>query len=68
MISVIQSEADDIVLNAEEAGKIFGIGASGMYKKAKRKQVPHHYIKSLNYIANIAIIMEISLYLYPILG
>ena len=42
MISLIQSEADDIVLNAEEAGKILKVSASAMYKKAKRNQVPHH--------------------------
>ena len=53
MISVIKSEADDIVLTAEEAGKIFGVGASAMYKKARRKQVPHHYMgRKLYFLKN----------------
>jgi len=53
MISIANSEKDDIVLNVEEASKIFGIGASAMYKKVKRKQVPHHYMgKRIYFLKN----------------
>ena len=53
MISLIKSETDDIVLNAKEAGKIFNVSASAMYKKVKRKEVPHHYMgKKIYFLKN----------------
>lgn len=32
----------DEILNAEEAGKIFGVDASAMYKRAKKRSFPSH--------------------------
>lgn len=44
MRAIIGSENDDVMLDAKEAGKIFGVGASAMYKRAKRQQIPHHHM------------------------
>ena len=36
MISIDRVDIEDTILNAEEAGKLFGIEASAMYKRAKK--------------------------------
>ena len=42
MISINRVDIEDTILNAEEAGKLFGIEASAMYKRAKKNMVPSH--------------------------
>jgi len=42
MISIELVDIEDKILNAEEAGKMFGIEASAMYKRAKKNMVPFH--------------------------
>lgn len=42
MITVDKIDLEDTVLTPAEAGKIFNVSASAMYKKAQRNQVPSH--------------------------
>ena len=42
MVAVKNVDIEDTILNAEEAGKMFGVEASAMYKKAKSESFPSH--------------------------
>ena len=42
MISIERVDIEDKILNADEAGKMFGIEASAMYKRAKKNMIPFH--------------------------
>lgn len=51
---------DDECLDVEKAGKLFGIGKWGMYKKVQNNEVPYHKMGRKIYFLKSELLLKIK--------
>ncbi len=59
MIQVLEIDSNDKALSAKEAGELFGITDSAMYKRAKRGLAPYHKLGRRIYFLKSELIAQI---------